>query len=333
MEITKSEILRFRFLTEQILKSHGGQKLADDAFLLGEQASLGDKKYPYVVSAIVHGNEVGGLAALNEFLELYAANTINTDVPTVVFLGNVKAAEMGVRFVERDMNRSFNMDDMSTHEARRAKDLEEIMLGAGYYLDIHQTKKKSESGFFIFPFKKESFEFARSLMPRTCIVTHWGTPFSSEGMCSDEFVNKRGGTGLTLELGQNGFDPYHVSLGLKGILAGYSFVREKMKAKNDPKLKGSRVGIKGDVFTWAEVVPYPENGDVELDRGWDNFKEIKEGQKMGSVDGEPILAPCDGYMIFPNYTRVKIQDTGRPKELYRIMKKIPESELPEPVSY
>ena len=72
--------------------------------------------------------------------------------------------------------------------------------------------------------------------------------------------------------------------------------------------------LKGEVYTWAEVVPYPEKGDVLLDGGWDNFKEVKEGQKMGTVDGEPIFAPVDGYMIFPNYTRVKVQDTVRPKE-------------------
>ena len=176
MDITKAEILRFRLLTEKILDKNGGEKIAEDAFLLGNQA-LDGKKYPYVVSAIVHGNEVGGLASLNDFLEIYASGSLQTDVPTVVFLGNVRAAEMGRRFVERDMNRSFNMDDLATHEARRTKELENIMLNAGFYLDIHQTKKKSSTGFFIFPFKKESFEFARSLMPRTPIVTHWGTRF------------------------------------------------------------------------------------------------------------------------------------------------------------
>lgn len=333
MDVVKAEILRFRFLAEKIIESHGGQKLTDDAYLLGEENKQGGKRYSYVVSAIIHGNEVGGLASLNDFLEVYSSGALVTDVPTVVFLGNVKASEMGVRFVERDMNRSFNMEDMATHEARRAKELEGIMQEAGFYLDIHQTKKKSECGFFIFPFKKESFEFARSIMPRTRVVTHWGTPFSSEGMCSDEYVNNMGGTGITLELGQNGFDPYNVALGVKCIVDGYSFVRDQLKGVSDPKLKGSRIGFKGEVYTWAEVVPYPEEGQVELDRGWDNFKEIKEGQRMGTLDGAEMTAPCDGYMIFPNYTKVTHQNPVRPKELYRIMKIIDESELPEKVNY
>jgi succinylglutamate desuccinylase len=333
IDITKAEILRFRLLAEKIMEKHGGEKLAEDAFLLGAGKALGDKKYPYVVSAIIHGNEVGGISSVNDFLELYLSGSLTNDVPTVVFLGNVRAAEMDMRFVERDMNRSFNMDDLVTHEARRAKDLESIMLGAGFYLDIHQTKKKSSTGFFIFPFKKESFEFARSMLPRTPIVTHWGTPFSSEGMCSDEFVNKRGGTGLTLELGQNGFDPYNVALGLKGILAGYNYVRKKLYGESDPQVIGSRVALKGDVYTWEQVVPYPEHGEVFLDSGWDNFKSVKEGKRMGTVDGKELYAPCDGFMIFPNYTKIAPKDLSRPKELYRLMKKIPESELPEKVTY
>ena len=84
---------------------------------------------------------------------MYASKSIKTDVPTVVFLGNVKAAEMGVRFVERDMNRSFNMDDMATHEARRTKELEHILLESTFYLDIHQTKRSLLVA-FIFRSKK-----------------------------------------------------------------------------------------------------------------------------------------------------------------------------------
>ena len=38
MDITKAEILRFRLLTEKILDKNGGEKIAEDAFLLGNQA-------------------------------------------------------------------------------------------------------------------------------------------------------------------------------------------------------------------------------------------------------------------------------------------------------
>ena len=328
MEITKSEILRFRHLTRLAVETFGGSELAKDAYLIGEETLLDGKKYPYVVSAIIHGNEVGGLASLNEFLEVLLSGILKPGCPVVVFLGNVDASLRDVRFLERDMNRSFNMEEFATHEARRAKELDEVMLGARYYLDIHQTKMHSSTGFFIFPFKKESFEFARELMPRTPIVTHWGTPFSSEGMCSDEYVNSLGGTGITLELGQNGYDPYHVALGFRGIIAGYSFVWEKIFGEPMRGVKESRLTSPGEIYTWANVVPYPESGRVLLDQGWDNFKTISKGQRMGMIDSSILEAPCDGYMIFPNYTIVGSSDTIRPKELYRVMQRITEDHLP-----
>ena len=40
MDITKSEIVRFELLTEQILNEQGGEKLAPDAFLLGNSKRL-----------------------------------------------------------------------------------------------------------------------------------------------------------------------------------------------------------------------------------------------------------------------------------------------------
>lgn len=332
MEINKAEIDRFRHLATEIVRRIGGEKVAPDAYLLGSKSEICEsKKYPYVVSAIVHGNEVGGIASLNDFLEMYATGLIVRDIPVVVFLGNVKASELNKRFVERDMNRSFNLNNDVTHEARRTQELDEILSNCHYYLDIHQTKKRSQCPFFIFPFQKTSFEFARSILPRTNIVCHWGQSFSAEGMCSDEYVNKKGGVGITLELGQNGFDPYHISIGLQGILSGYNYVRNKLFSGISTSYFKSRIAAKGEIYTWAEIVTYPQEGLVELDEGWDNFDKIEAGQRMGSMNSEEMIAPRSGYMIFPNYTKINSSMQCRPKELYRIMKKISESQLPEKV--
>lgn len=329
MSAVMSEIERFRYLIRSLVARVGGEEIVEDAFLVGERTALFGKSYPYVVSAIVHGNEVGGVASVNEVLENMLTGAVNFDVPVVFFLGNTKAASQNLRFIERDMNRSFNMDDLATHEARRTKELEVILKETAFYLDIHQTKKASDNAFFIFPFKKESFLFARAMLPRQSIVTHWGKPFSSEGMCSDEYVNAHGGTGLTIELGQNGFDPYHVAIGYQSIIGGYQHVRDLLGGGEAALFKSSRVAELGEVYTWADIVPFPAAGKVQLDEGWHNFKPILKGQKMGAHDSFDLLASSDGYMMFPNYTEVSENQTlARPSELYRIMRKISESDLP-----
>ena len=100
-EINKAEIDEFRHLATEIVRQIGGEKGAPDAYLLGSKSEICEsKKYPYVVSAIVHGNEVGGIASLNDF-EMYATGLIVRDIPVVVFLGNVKASELNKRFVEK----------------------------------------------------------------------------------------------------------------------------------------------------------------------------------------------------------------------------------------
>lgn len=325
MSSVRGMVERFNDLSLSLMKHTGGEKLAEHVYLFGSELSDREKPVPYTVSAIVHGNEIGGIASLNTFLELMLSKTIDFKIPFLAFLGNVEAATRGVRFVERDMNRSFNMNDFATHEARRAKEIEPFLLKSEFYLDIHQTKRPSKFGFFIFPYQKSSFDFARAMLPAQPIVTHWGSSFSSEGMCSDEFVNKRGGTGLTLELGQNGVDPYHVALGFQCIMAGYKVASSQVLGLDIAH--AGRVGQLGDIYTWEQVVSYPEQGVVSLDEGWDNFSPIKQGQRMGTAGSQPFYAPASGYMIFPNYTPL-VAGARRPAELYRIMKVVSAEELP-----
>ena len=52
------------------------------------------------------------------------------------------------------MNRSFNLNNDATHEARRTQELDEILSNCHYYLDIHQTKKDPSVPFLYSRFKR-----------------------------------------------------------------------------------------------------------------------------------------------------------------------------------
>ena len=57
--------------------------------------------------ALNHGNEVGGLFALLEFLSLLDKGLVNLPGKIVIGLGSVESAKLGKRFFEKDLNRCY----------------------------------------------------------------------------------------------------------------------------------------------------------------------------------------------------------------------------------
>jgi succinylglutamate desuccinylase len=315
-------------LRDRLNSLRGSKLVAQDVWQIG---AIPGAKVALTVSALIHGNETGGIGALNEFVNLLECGFKIPSQGLCIIIGNSTAALEGKRFLERDLNRSFGRSSDGTIETKRALEISPFLAKSRFYLDIHQTSMHSDRAFFIFPHTISAYQFARSILPRTTVVTHWGKPFSSVGMCTDEFVGKNEGTGITLELGQNGFDPFQISIGLHAIVNACSVVDKIMDQEN--VLYSSHLSspkwMKGDLFTWQEVVPWAEAGDVVMDPGWTNFKPIEKGQKMGSHDGNPVLAPHSGWMMFPKYFSPEVPQLSRPLEMYRILKRITESDLPQ----
>ena len=285
----------------------------------------GGKSIGLTILALVHGNEVGGAASLNEVLDFFVTSGKGITFPIVFGLGNPWAAREGVRFLERDLNRSFANQAVSSLEERRARALEPYLAKSAFLLDVHQTTEVADRPFFIFPYEARGFAFANAVAPYASTVTHWGDPFSAEGQCTDEFVNSKGGTGITLELGQSGFDPYQVAFGVQCMFAA---IRQVEAVHCDAaQLKVPMAGLYGgQIYTWAGVVPYPK-GDTDLIPGWFNFKKVEQGDLLGHCDGVEIRSPATGRVLFPKYRRP--QDVKRPPtELCRIMKEIQLSDLP-----
>jgi succinylglutamate desuccinylase len=320
--------LELPLLREELSSVSGSILAAPDVWEIGVKPG---KKIGLTISALVHGNETGGVGALSEFVKLLKSGLRVPSEGLCIIIGNSEAALEGKRFLERDLNRSFGRSSDGTIETKRALEISPFLQKSRFYLDIHQTSMHSDRAFFIFPFTAPSFQFARSILPRTSLVTHWGKPFSVEGMCTDEFVGNHGGTGITLELGQNGFDPFQIAIGLQAIVQACSLVDS---FDSSDQIKSSKIfrapeWMKGELFSWQEVVPWPATGEVVMDPGWTNFKPIEKGQRMGSHNGEPVLAPHNGWMMFPKYFSPEVPQLGRPLEMYRILKKITESDLPK----
>jgi succinylglutamate desuccinylase len=284
------------------------------------------KAYPLTIFGLIHGVEVAGIAVLNEVLSMLQSGTIMLKSPICIALGNPWAALVEKRFVERDLNRSFaSTGSRLKREEMRAEQLEKILDQSEYFLDLHQTKEHSPEPFFIFPYSAAGFALARRIAPVAPIITRKEGAYSKEGMCSDEYVNSKGGIGITLELGQNGFSPMAIGVGVSACIRAIEF--NNLNHLDGPASEKDTVwgGHFGNVYTWAAIMDYPELGDVKLRSDLVNFMKVSKGEILGQHDGKNIICPADGWMLFPQHYRDKTQP--RPKEMLRVLRLTHEQEI------
>lgn len=334
VDIILSKIEQFR----KLFASAGGlpvtvsQPVADGYLLTpkGFSPRAGDKPVALTIMAITHGNEVAGIEALLQVGRFLLAAPELIKVPVALVLGNTKAAAINRRFVDCDLNRSFAQDKNELWEQQRARELESLLIDTRYLLDIHQTIEPAESPFFIFSSQnhREGIPFARAVDPTLPIVSHWGKPFSADGRCTDEYVIMNGGSGITLELGQNSFDPYHVAVGFRACLTALRAVTARVAGGEWPQAGGLGEQPQHyplELFTWGQVIDFPEGG--RLDEGWVNFKPVAAGERLGEGAAGPIIAEVAGMVLFPKYLRSKT--TKAPAEICRVLKAIDYGDIPD----
>jgi predicted deacylase len=296
----------------------------------------GGKRFALALMGITHGNETAGLAVVNRLAALLACGRVRLATELLLVLGNVPAARVGKRFLERDLNRAFAKDAPRAAEELRARALEPLLAQSSLLVDLHQTLRAAPHPFFIFPYRAPSLALARAVLPWAPIVTHWGKPFSAEGRCSDEYVNAEGGVGVSLELGRCGLDPAQIAVGLEAALGALEVAERAADGAALTTLAGPR---RAPLYTWAAVVPWPEGGIVTLDPGFDNFADVAAGQRLGTVDDRVVTAPASGRMLFPKYVTREQQMAERaagargetvatPTELCRLLRPIGDADLP-----
>lgn len=312
------ELGKFIERVENLDKIMNVRKVCDYAYILSPKGSAtpapAPKKIALTLSGTIHGNETVGVAVLNEFLGLLASRTIDCRVPLAIFVGNPKAAHAGTRFLERDLNRSFASKGDSLEE-KRSRELLPILADTMWFVDLHQTNRPAEEPFFIFPYSKGSFAFAKSISPQTIIVTHVDDGFSTEGLCSDEFVNKEGGVGITLECGQVGLHPLQIAYGLKTVLNALSFVHRTLAKQAEPELDP----YPAKVYLVKETLACPQQGVIKLKENLNNLQDVKEGDLLAEIDGKAVLSPRSGKLLFPNYATQTAAPGKRPSELMRVI--------------
>ncbi len=275
-----------------------------------------NKTYGLAILGTVHGNELAGLGVIASFLRDLDEGLLLPRFPMFVAVGNIAAARERLRYLDRDLNRSFARSGRETREDARARELEPFLAGAAWLVDVHQTSSPSDHPFFIFPHTNDGVAFARAIAPEWPIITHWDDHYSRKGRCSDEYVTSTGGIGITVELGEAGMDPYQVAVGAWAVGRATLAVQRQLDGQGWVDRPTAH-----PLHTFAATVPFPEH-KFHILAHVRNFTPVVQGQVIGYVRGEPLLAPVTGKVIFPVRPVDLLHLSDRPAVLLRILREV-----------
>ncbi|KNC79349.1 hypothetical protein SARC_08255 [Sphaeroforma arctica JP610] len=229
----------------------------------------------------------------------------------VLALGNPKGIKLNQRYVESDLNRCFNPDDLSkpladnaTYEEKRSRDFAEFVAEAHVLIDVHATLKPSDPFVRIGGVKDLNLNHEEILDELIGCNTLLLDPLNLIGMgrpvCSDELLSYNGNTGICYETGFAG-DLECAPRVLASMIAillnklGLEIECEEAAAVQKPATKPVR-----DVYEMTSVFTLGEEGfRWNSPYGSHNFQKIPGSVPIGFHGETPLVEANDTYVIFP----------------------------------
>lgn len=258
------------------------------------------KKYDLFLSALLHGNEVGGIQVLNRFARKLIET--KTKIPHSFFfcLGNIEAAQKGVRFIERDLNRSFLAPSTELIEEKLAARISNYVKDCAYCIDIHQTNQDAVTPFMIFIYAPLKMSFSRHLDSQIPVIVSTEERHK-DGSTLDFYCYKHNIISTTLELGKTGFHDKQADFGVNYLS---NFLTLPDLHHEEPFKNVYRVT---DTIYWFD-------DRIVLNPGYNNFSMIKKSEILGKKGDIDYPSPYDGVMLFPKYGEIALKT----KEVFTI---------------
>ena len=289
---------------------------SDGEHLIG--AYTGDASGPtLIIVGSIHGNEPAGVTALLNVSETLAGKQADLRGRVYLIAGNTRSLKLGVRFIDRDLNRAWTREDMASvgtpslmelSEGRDLTDiarlLDSILITARsevYVLDLHST---SADGL---PFATvrdtlRNRNFAQTF-PVTIIL---GIEEQLEGTML-EYLNNAGAVTLGFEGGQHDSP---VTVENHTSLAWLALVNTGILSAADvPDLELHRARLAAGKHA-PQVVEVRHREAVtaddgfEMNPGFNNFDSVTQGQIVAKNRRGPVKAPEDGMILMPLYQKL-----------------------------
>lgn len=284
----QSELEKFKTLQNLFLNQTGTAALDKYGFTIS-------KAPDFLFTALTHGNEVIGLQVINLFLE--KALLKKPKFSFAVQLNNIEAYNKNLRFIDKDLNRSFksatkDCEVEKNQEYHRALEIEDIIqkLQPRFILDLHQTTEPTLSSFFMLPEEENLILAASAINQDWPIITFDGAGFSKDGKTLMEFAVAEKIPALVIEISQNGFD-----LDLAKSVCNQLFNLDAEAITNPAK--------KTNVSYFKITQQITKNGlGLTLNPGFKNLQALNENEFIGLLrNDEKYPCPATGLMIFPKY--------------------------------
>ncbi len=243
-----------------------------------------------------HGNEILGILAVETLRRLFDSGEWHLSSGVVhLMLGNPRAIALNVRAVDGDINRMMTAEvigggDAYGRDGARVRTLANAIGEAEITDDGHSTNNPSVA--FMCAQATAEHEAVYCRLPHEAVV-HDPLRFVSRGGRSiDEYADDCGRIGICHEAGQavDTSKLPEVIEGIRRILVD----RGMMHGAVPPPASRARR------FEVVEPVPYVEGRNFEfaLNKAR-SFEPVRKGEAIGFWDGEPVLSPVDGVMLFP----------------------------------
>lgn len=277
----------------------------------------GRSEGPLVIfCAGIHGNEPAGLIAIRNVFEFLEKHSVNLNGTVIGLAGNLEGLTKGQRFIHRDLNRLWKLEQVKhvqampeEHLQAEFRDLRELtdqidlyraIPHSGFlFMDLHTTSAKG--GVFSFSNKVNSaFDHAKEIgVPVISNITERlkGT--------SVNYFEELNLPAIGFEAGQNE-EPSAIDRAtgaIIGTLVSMGVVTkdsveelwhnvEELRAFGEPLPK---------VIDLCYRHPVRINDGFRMQQGYGNFEAVKKDQVLAEDNSGAIRAVEDGYLLMPLY--------------------------------
>lgn len=273
-----------------------------------------------IVMGAVHGNEPCGPTAIRRAIEDCRTGRIRILRGEVTFVpvANPKAFRQKTREGDRNLNRDLRERPLAgDYEDRIGNPICALLRQHDALLDIHSFRQQGEP--FVFfgppdnrgelePFARAQEEMAlAACLGVTTAIHGWLDNYArlldirsrlpvpklnvTEGYGTTEFMRFCGGYAVTLECGSHD-DP-------KAADIGYAAIRNTLAQLQLVDVAAPPATLR-DVIEMVEVLLCETEGD-RAEAGWRTGDAVRAGAILAHrADGKTVVAPRDGYIIFPN---------------------------------
>ena len=263
-----------------------------------------------VITAAVHGNEPSGVIGLRAVFENLKQNQPKINGTILGLIGNEKAFEKSVRYLDQDLNRTWTKENIEKPDKTANEQMEMLEIidiveqfqqhgcTETYFIDCHTTSSASLPYISV----QDVGDNSRWAHQFPIYIIRGFSDIVSGTI--DGYFSHQGMTGFAVEAGQHDDETsatYHegcIWIALKEA-CGLDF--------NDlPRIPEAASKTMTDTpnqktFEIVHRFGLNDGDDFKMNSGFKNFQPIKIGEHLATLNGKKIISTWDAFIFMPLY--------------------------------